>query len=308
MTEAEAAAAGWGGTVGRLIGARENLIYEMAMAGGGRAALRLHRLAYQSEAAIRAELDWCTQLYAAGLPVACPVPDLRGDLLRRLPSGRLVSATGWIDGVPLGATHLPLQGPVDALIRHHLRLGRLLARLHAVTDADPPRGFARPRWDVDGLTGEAPFWGRFWEHPAATSDQTRVLSLARAQLRRRLEAMRTAGADAGPIHADVLRENVLVNGDALWLIDFDDCGTGFRAHDLGTALLANWQEPSGPRLRAALIGGYGELRPVDGETVDLFTLARACASVGWTMARLAPDDPVHGNHIARAVRFAEALL
>jgi hypothetical protein len=42
--------------------------------------------------------------------------------------------------------------------------------------------------------------------------------------------------------------------------------------------------------------------------VDLFTLARCCASVGWTMPRLAPDDPIHRSHIARALHCATLVL
>jgi hypothetical protein len=53
------------------------------------------------------------------------------------------------------------------------------------------------------------------------------------------------------------------------------------------------------------MAGYGT---TDRETVEMFTLARTCASVGWTMPRLAPDDPVHPRHIARACMWAERLM
>ena len=299
MTEVEEAAAHWGGTVTRLIGARENAVYELAL-GNDRAALRLHRTDYQTAEAIRAELDWCARLSARGLPVVAPLPTPQGAQLVRLSTGRHASATRWIEGQPMGSTARPLSPPVERQIDLHRKLGRLLAALHAATDADLPAPFPRPRWDIDGLIGEAPLWGRFWEHPAATSGQAATLRAARAHLR---DALRDP--DVGPIHADVLRENVLVNGDALSLIDFDDCGTGFRLYDLGTALLANWNEPARDALRDALIAGYAETRPADPAVVDLMTLARACASVGWTMPRLASDNPIHRSHIARAVTLAE---
>jgi Ser/Thr protein kinase RdoA (MazF antagonist) len=206
----------------------------------------------------------------------------------------------------MGDTHRPLSHPVERQLDLHRKLGCLLARLHTATDADPPTPFPRPRWDIDGLTGESPLWGRFWEHAVATPDQARILRAARLHLRDRLTALRDA--DTGPIHADVLRENVLVNGDALSLIDFDDCSTGFRLYDLGTALLANWNEPSREALRDALIAGYAETRPADPATVDLMTLARACASVGWTMPRLGPDDPIHRSHLARATTIAARVI
>ena len=46
----------------------------------------------------------------------------------------------------------------------------------------------------------------------------------------------------------------------------------------------------------------------DAETVELFTLARCCASVGWTMPRLAPGDPINRSHIARATGWAETVM
>ena len=305
MTEAEEAASHWDGTIVRLLGARENEVFELSL-GHTRAALRLHRTAYQTAAAIRAEIDWCAALSAAGLPVPAPVATPEGERLVRLTTGRHASVTSWIEGTPLGVMGEPLTQPVDVQIDLHHRLGRLMAEIHDCTDANPPARFPRPARDVDGLTGEAPVWGRFWEHPSANAEDAATLRAARIFLRDRL----LGGKDlnTGPIHADVLRENVLVHGRTVSLIDFDDCGTGFRLYDLGTAMLHNEYEPARDDLRDALVAGYATLRRADAGSVDLMTLARGCASVGWTMPRLAPGDPVHARHIARAVRMARRIM
>ena len=107
------------------------------------------------------------------------------------------------------------------------------------------------------------------------------------------------------IHADVLRENVFVNDNSLSLIDFDDSGFGFRLYDLGTALLQSLYEPDFVPIRDALMRGYGT---EDTAMVETFTLARSCASVGWTMPRLTKDDPIHKSHIARACLQARRVL
>jgi Ser/Thr protein kinase RdoA (MazF antagonist) len=121
-----------------------------------------------------------------------------------------------------------------------------------------------------------------------------------------LEAYAATG-NTGLIHADVLRENVLVNKSSLSLIDFDDSGFGLRPYDLGTVLSQNLYEPAYPEIRAALIEGYADpaLTP---DLVDLFTLARVCASVGWAAPRLPHHDPVHKSHLARAEMLARRLL
>jgi Ser/Thr protein kinase RdoA (MazF antagonist) len=299
MTPADAAAAHWGGRVIRLIRDRENHVFEMAVP-TGRAALRLHRAGYQAPEAIRSELWWCAELARAGLPVPAALPALDGRFLVALPDGRHASVIAWIEGAALGEAARPFSSPLALVLDLYRALGALLARVHRVTDGlTLPPDFTRPRWDLDGLVGDQPLWGRFWEHPLATPEQRATLLRARDALRERL------GGEIGLIHADVLRENVLVSDHALSLIDFDDSGFGFRLYDLGTALVQTLQHPEHPQLRGALMAGYGT---EDRDMVDAFTLARTLASVGWTMPRLPLNDPVHASHLARAVRCAQMVL
>lgn len=309
MIEANEAASHWQGYDLRLIRDRENAVYEMRLPGGTRAALRLHRPGYQKASAIRSELWWCAELARAGVAVPAPLTSKNGDLLIRLASGRHASAIQWVEGEALGEAGAPLSGSMAEQAVRHYALGRLVAQVHAATDTlTLPQDFSRPRWDIDGLTGDTPFWGRFWDHPALTMAEAATLHRARLFLREKLVAHQAKGGDFGPIHADVLRENVLVNKQSLSLIDFDDSGLGFRLYDLGTVLSQNLYESNYPQIRDALIAGYSTLRQVDAGMVDVFTLARTLASVGWAAPRLAPNDPVHRSHIERAVMWADRVM
>jgi Ser/Thr protein kinase RdoA (MazF antagonist) len=300
MSIAEDAAQAWGGRIRRVLRDRENHVLEMTLPSGDRAALRLHRAGYQTPEAIRSELWWCAELARAGLPVPAALPALDGQLLVLLPDGRHASVIAWMEGEALGEAAKPFTLPMPQVLDAYYALGQLMARVHQTTDAlTLPDGFTRPRWDLDGLVGDEPLWGRFWEHPVATPDQRATLLRARDALRERLTG------EIGLIHADLLRENVLVNAGSVSLIDFDDSGFGFRLHDLGTALLQTFQHPDQPQIRAALMAGYGTK---DEATVMAFTLARALASVGWTMPRLQPDDPIHKSHLARAMDLAAEVL
>ncbi|GLS85990.1 homoserine kinase [Cypionkella aquatica] len=298
----------WNGKVTRLLRNRENAVFEVALP-IGRAALRLHRVGYQDDAAIRSELWWCAALAKAGVAVPAALPSRTGAFLVKLSNGRNASIIAWMEGEAFGEAGKPLPcAPEDRLPRHHA-LGALLARVHAETDRlTLPPDFTRPRWDIDGLVGATPFWGRFWEHPSASPAQVEILHAARAFLHQNLREHQQSGGDFGPIHADVLRENILVHNGALSLIDFDDSGFGFRLYDLGTALSQNLHEPDYSQIRDALVAGYAQTRPATAALADLFTLARCCASVGWAAPRLAPDDPVHASHIARAVRCAVRVM
>ena len=303
-TLAQEAAQHWGGQSPRLIRNRENAVFEITLPTGP-AALRLHRMGYQSDAAIWSELWWCAALAAEGVAVPAALPNLQGDLLVTLSNGRKASVISWVKGEALGIAGEPFDLPLPVLLDRHRALGRLVAEFHVATaQLTLPEAFTRPRWDIPGLVGEAPFWGRFWEHPEATPDQRATLIRARVFLRERLTDHALI-APIVPIHADVLRENVLVNDHSLSLIDFDDSGWGFALYDLGTVLSQNLYEPAYPEIRDALMEGYGTS---DRAMVEIFTLARTCASVGWTMPRLAPGDPVHPRHLARACMWAEKMF
>jgi Ser/Thr protein kinase RdoA (MazF antagonist) len=319
MTDDEAlalavqAAAQWGGAgpaVPRLIAKRENTVFEVELPEAARAALRLHRVGYQSDAAIESELWLVSELALRGVPVPLPLATQAGRLVAELGQGQRASVVLWAEGCAIGQAMLPLtQSPAEQ-VRIYNGLGQLLAGLHATADdLTLPPGFSRPDWGAEGLVGEAPFWGRFWEHPGLNDVEQRVMLAARHWCRVRLAGF--AHGDQGVIHADVLRENVLVDGDALTLIDFDDCGTGFRLYDLGTALCQSLMEPHLAAIAAGLIEGYSAVRPLDAEAramVPVFTLLRTLASVGWTMPRLPPHHPAARAHIDRAVRAARIVM
>ncbi len=301
--EAAEAANLWGGEIIRLIKHRENAVFEMALP-TGRAALRLHRMGYQSEGAIRSELWWAAALEDAGVAVPAPQPALSGDTLVTLPGGRHCSAIAWVDGQPLGEAGVPFTDDVDTQIARHHALGVLMAQVHAATARlTLPDWFTRAHWDADGLTGDNPFWGRFWEHPSLTVAEAAELLAARDHLRGWLQALHDP--DIGPIHADVLRENVLVDGTHLSLIDFDDSGIGYRLYDLGTTMSQNLDEPHYTAIRDALIAGYGR---ASADEVEHFTLARTLVSVGWTAPRVPLSDPVHRRHITRALRWSRHVM
>ena len=50
------------------------------------------------------------------------------------------------------------------------RIGEIAASIHnQSTTWNEPDAFTRRRLDLEGLLGDTPFWGRFWEHAELTS-------------------------------------------------------------------------------------------------------------------------------------------
>ena len=300
----------WGATAApRLIKNRENAVFALTLP-QGRAALRLHRRGYQSPAAIRSELWWCDALATAGLPVPQAIPAEDGERLTDLGAGQMASVIAWVDGSILGQAETPLAGTPAQQCARYADLGSLIARIHIATDRLAlPHSFTRPRWDIDGLVGPNPHWGRFWDHPTLTEPEAADLKNVAQRCHAMLTDHAAKGGDFGLIHADLLRENVILDADGtgMTLIDFDDSGFGFRLFDLGAALSQNLYEPARDAIAAAMLRGYAAHRPLaprDLAMVPVFTLLRCLASLGWTMGRLPPDHPRARHYADRALLAA----
>lgn len=294
-----AALAPWGlqAAAVTFVAGRENRVFRVR-ADGGDFALRLKRPGYRSDEELLSELQWMEAMGRAGLHVPRPVPSGHGRLLEVVDDQR-VDLLSWLPGRPLGASREPLDlVDAEAVFR---RLGHETARLHHASDGwQRPAGFTRCAWDIDGLLGDAPVWGRFWENPALDAPTRRLLESFRAAAAQAL-LPRAGGLDYGLIHADLVRENVLLDGAHIAMLDFDDAGFGFRLFDLATTLLKNLAEPNYEDLKAALLAGYAQVRPLDLELLDLFIALRAVTYVGWIVPRIGEDGSEARNH-----RFIDA--
>ncbi len=277
-----------------LIKQRENAVFAVTADNGERAVLRIHRAGYHSGAALRSELEWMAALADFGVATPAVRPTLGGALLTTasvpaVPEPRQVDLLAWVEGEPLGT----IEGGVEDLdtARDSYRLvGELVARMHDFAAAWLlPEGFQRHAWDTDGLLGEQPFWGRFWELPALSQRQRERLLLARELARVALNNYGQGADRYGLIHADPLPENFLRGADgAVRVIDFDDGGFGWLLFDFATALFFYVGEDCFDDLLAAMIDGYRRVRELPPEferQLPLFLLLRGFSYLGWVHTR-----------------------
>lgn len=293
--------AGWS-----LIAARENQVFRVDHAGRS-FALRLHRPGYRTDAELWSELKWMDAVSKGGLHVPAPIRSVSGNVLHVIDNTQ-IDMLNWLSGAPVGQTGEALD--VNDRTGLFRAMGLEMARLHAVSDDwDIPEGFSRCSWDRAGLLGEAPLWDRFWDNPTLSPGDRDLFLTTRDVADRQLQEVEAA-LDYGLIHADLVRENVMVDGDKLQLIDFDDSGFGFRLFDVATTLLKNLSEPDYADLRRALIEGYRSARPLDTTNLDLFILLRALTYVGWIITRLDEDGSEVRNtrFVTNARRLARGFL
>ncbi len=248
---------------------------------GQRLVLRVQRIGYHSPAEIVSELSWISALIAdAVIATPRPLPDRDGQLLCSLPlngSMRQVVAFEHMSGRE--------PDPTASLSNWFVKLGTLTARLHAHSRSwKRAPAFQRKNWDFDAMLGKRPLWGD-WRAGLGLRDSDRLLlqNVADALGRR----VRDYGQDSdrfGLVHADLRLANLLVDGERLGIIDFDDCGFSWFLWDFAAAVSFMEHQPVVAELQDAWLEGYREVAPVskaDEAMLPAFVMLRRMLLTAW---------------------------
>lgn len=273
---------------------RENAVFKVVTPEKVCYALRVHRVDYHTTAELQSEMLWMNAMRERGVMTPEPILSAQGQYVElvtspNLPDGRQVDLLEWIDCKPLGT----IEDGVDDAHQYQL-VGQLMAKLHSETEQWPlPEGFTRAHWDVDGLLGKNPLWGRGWDHELLTPEQRVLVLEARNQGRKILSAIPKQAPQYGLIHCDFLPENLLVDGAGeIHLIDFDDAGFGYHMFDIATTVFWFMGEESFDDIVAEFLTGYESVRPLSDEQKELlpwFLLIRGMAYLGWAQTRSETD-------------------
>jgi homoserine kinase type II len=252
-------------------------------------------------------LGMMRHLAARGVPCPDPVPDRGGALLGSL-CGKPAALVSRLRGTAL----------TDPYPDHCAQLGGLLARMHLAA-ADYAGTLPNLRglpWWVETAPRVAPF----------LSPALRELLADELDTQQRFAA--GAGYRALPrsaVHADLFRDNVLFDGDALGgVIDFYFAGVDTWLFDLAVTC-NDWciDDATGefdpPRL-AALLGAYRTVRAPDDAEREAWPLALRAAALRFWLSRLfdlhlprpaqmvTPKDPTHFERVLIARRRAAPAL
>jgi Ser/Thr protein kinase RdoA (MazF antagonist) len=289
---------------------RENSVFAFAdPTSGARYVIRVHRAGYQTDQSIRSELQWMDALRGSGVKTPEVLKGLDGEVVHTVateavPEPRHCDVLRWIDGVV----------PDESNIAQSFRtLGEIGARCHLqARHWKRPQGFYRQSWDEEGLLGEHPIVGRFWDLEQLTDQQRDLLFTARAVLRERLRQFGKAPDRYGLIHADLMPENIIISAAGVQIIDFDDCGFGWNLYDLGTALFLYLGQEVFDTLLEAWVAGYRavqELPDAHLAMLPAFLLLRAYYALSWVHSRKETEiaQLLTGTAIEAACHLAQNL-
>ncbi|MFG1181504.1 phosphotransferase enzyme family protein [Xanthobacter versatilis] len=262
-----------------LMSISENATFR-ATAGAGDLVLRVYRPGYHTPAEIRSELAWIEALRAEDVvPTPRIIPTLDGRRLVEIDDGgtpRRMAAFAFVPGAePQEGAGLP------GWFGH---LGAIHARLHAHARRwTRPQGFTRKVWDFESMLGQRPLWGDFRAALGLDAPGRALLERTAGVLKDRLGPLSQPGS-FGLIHADLRLANLLVEGEKLTLIDFDDCGFSWFLYDFAAAVSFIEHSPVVPELKAAWLEGYRTRAPLPDaaeDALDVFVMLRRMLLTAW---------------------------
>lgn len=292
---------------------RENAVFAVHLRDGSKVVLRVHRCGYHNDAALQSECTWMRALADSGIDVPLHVLSNRGNSFESIQiegfeGTRQVDVFHWIQGQQLGSVEGGVDATAGSIGEIYREVGRLAARVHNHSCVwSAPANFERHAWDADGLAGENPLWGRFWELDALSESQRALFIRLKRTLWRDLSEFGTTADRYSLIHADLVPENILVDGTQLQVIDFDDAGFGWHLFELATSLYFIRREPVYPEARDALVTGYRQVRPLPQAHLALlpmFLAARGSTYLGWVHTRR--NEPAAREMVPQLIEFAVA--
>lgn len=274
---------------------RENIVFRVIDVEDAY-AMRIHRLNHRTAAEVRTENTYMQALFTAGLAVSEVVPTADDEVFTVVTDAQgrehQIDVQRWVPAsAPLGDCGDAWMGEEQPSVESFAQLGEICGQFHAVSShTGRIPGYSRQPWDLDGLVGVEPLWGDP-RRLAATEEDRAVVNTALQGIRQQLEELGTDGDVYGVIHADFSPENVLLSGEELTLIDFDDFGEGWWLFDLATVLFWYHRHPWAQEYREALLAGYQkhfEITDAAQRALEALILARGLTYLGWAADR--PDN------------------
>jgi Ser/Thr protein kinase RdoA (MazF antagonist) len=259
----------------------ENATFLAQTPEGGRLIFRVHRPDYHTEAEIRSELAWIVALARDNVVITpAPLAAQDGNYLVAFSDGetqRLAVAFVFMPGLEPDAG--------SDLVRWYGHLGEITARLHLHAGSwTRPPGFTRKRWDFDTIIGPGAHWGDWRLAPGLDASGIAELERVAALLERQTAAFGHAANRFGLVHCDMRTANLLVEGEHMAVIDFDDCGLSWFAYDFATSISFMEHEPFVPALTRAWVNGYRRtaLFPAEDEAMlPAFVMLRRMQLTAW---------------------------
>jgi len=215
--------------------------------------LRVYRSRWRSRDEILFELELLAHLHRRSCPVAYPLFTTASEPLVPVQTA---------DGERLAAlfAYAPGHAPARAIEpRHAETLGQVIARIHHEADTFST-AHTRQVLDLDYLLDDSV--GAI--SPYLTREQRQTVQATQRRIRDTLPALSRQTPAFGPCSGDVNPRNFHVDDRGhITVFDFDQCGLGWRAFEIGKFYSTLPADTNAEALRAAFLRGYESVRALE---------------------------------------------
>lgn len=168
-------------------------------------------------------------------------------------------------------------------------------------------------WTYDNIIGKTAAWGRWQDFEQMTPEAEEFLEEACRIIKKRLKIYGRNQNNWGLIHADLRLANILVDGDTIKVIDFDDCGMGWYLHDLASSISFIEHKEIVPDLINSWLKGYKKIMPftdTDFEEIDTFILMRRLQLMAWLASHKesGPVEELSVGYLEGTIGLAERYI
>jgi len=233
--------------------------------------LRIYRGDWRSKQDIGFELELLLNLYEQGRSVAQPL---------RVNSGKFYIALDCPEGQRLAVLFRYAPGiEVNELSGNHARLlGQEVAKIHQCT-IESHYDSKRPPLNLERLLDQSvdlvlPFM----------SDVAKIkLNIIQKRLHTQLSPLPFADPFTVYCHGDINMSNFHIDGEQITIFDFDQCGLGWRAFDIGKFNSSVMNQVNCRELQSEFLAAYQACNQLSSEEVAAIPYFM-CVALIWVMA------------------------
>jgi Ser/Thr protein kinase RdoA (MazF antagonist) len=273
----------------KLLNYSENATYLAENAASGeKYILRVCRPGYHTLTELETELFFIHSIYEnTSVEVSVPVAGKNGEYIYKVNQGQqeiYCILFEFLQG------NQPDVHNEEKLIKVFEKTGEITAQLHdhAIHNWETFHQKKRPIWNYETVLGDRPKWGRWQDGPSMTPERLELFGMVKNTIKHRLEKFGNGPDQFGLIHCDLRHANLLVDGEDVKVIDFDDCGFSWYLYDLAASLTFIEHRPYVPDLIHAWIKGYRKVRPLSKEEeqeIPTFIMMRRLQILAWLGSR-----------------------
>lgn len=209
----------------------------------------------------------------------------------------------------------PKQEHLDELGGYFYKLGEVTAKMHKATiDSGISKKADRPTWTPEKLFGEKAILGNYRLCEEFSEKDMELFDKVEELIHKRLERYGINDNNYGLVHSDCRLANLMMNGDKIAVIDFDDSGYCWYLNDYGSAFSFIEDSEYVPMLSENWIKGYESIRHLsdkDKNEMDTFILIRRLLLQGFLYTHTESEaikDGIHIEYAKGTVKLAERYL